>query len=74
MRQHIDAFFEYIYPIPYQSFLYQSTCLRNELDKCSHDQNLLRAICGASARYTSSNPDHVMEDLSLLKFQWKQKP
>lgn len=54
IRQHIDAFFEYIYPIPGQSFLHRAIFLQNWY-KNAHSPYLLQALCGATARFLASN-------------------
>ncbi|KAH9210428.1 hypothetical protein DL95DRAFT_307997 [Leptodontidium sp. 2 PMI_412] len=54
VRQHIDAFFEYIYPIPGQSFLHRAIFLQN-WSKGAHNPHLLQALCGATARFLATN-------------------
>ncbi|KAK0111361.1 hypothetical protein ONS95_001723 [Cadophora gregata] len=54
VRQHIDAFFEYIYPIPGQSFLHRAIFLQN-WSKDAHSPYLLQALCGATARFLATS-------------------
>ncbi|KAH7120655.1 hypothetical protein EDB81DRAFT_814521 [Dactylonectria macrodidyma] len=50
IKQHIDAFFDLIYPIPCYGFFHRATLLqswsRNELNPC-----VLQAICGLTSRF-----------------------
>ncbi|KAL2065607.1 hypothetical protein VTL71DRAFT_3277 [Oculimacula yallundae] len=54
VRQHIDAYFEYIYPIPGQSFLHRAIFLQN-WSKDAHSPHLLQALCGATGRFLATN-------------------
>ncbi|KAH7146605.1 hypothetical protein B0J13DRAFT_473461 [Dactylonectria estremocensis] len=51
-KAHIDAFFDYVYPIPCYGFLHRATLLQSwstgSLDPC-----LLNAICAVAARHVS---------------------
>lgn len=50
MRQHIDAYFEYIYPVPLYSFLHRADFL-NRYTKGETTPALLLAVCAVSSRF-----------------------
>lgn len=52
VRQHIDAFFEFIYPIPGYSFLHRADILRL-YSLGNLPSVVLLAICGAASRFLS---------------------
>lgn len=51
-RQHIDAFFQFIYPIPVYSFLHRADILR-QYSSGTLPPVILLAICGAASRFLS---------------------
>lgn len=55
-RQHIDAFFEFIYPTPIYSFLHRADTLRKYALEILPPVVLL-AICGAAARFLSPSKE-----------------
>ncbi|KAH7402353.1 fungal-specific transcription factor domain-containing protein [Phaeosphaeria sp. MPI-PUGE-AT-0046c] len=50
IRRHIDAYFDYIYPVPLYSFLHRADFL-NRYANGGTTPALLLAVCGASARF-----------------------
>ncbi|PVH74437.1 hypothetical protein DL98DRAFT_467858 [Cadophora sp. DSE1049] len=62
IENHIKAFFEYVYPIPGNSFIHRAIFLQN-WTKQTHNLILLKAMCGASARFVSNDPDHEKQAL-----------
>ncbi|KAK9327533.1 fungal-specific transcription factor domain-containing protein [Lipomyces starkeyi] len=62
IENHIKAFFEYVYPIPGNSFIHRALFLQN-WTKQTHNPILLKAMCGASARFISKDPDHERQAL-----------
>lgn len=55
-RKHIDAFFEFIYPIPTYSFLHRADFLR-QYSLGSLPPLLLLAVCGTASRFLSSSKE-----------------
>lgn len=53
-RQHIDAFFKFVYPIPGYSFLHRADILR-QYSSGSLPSVILLAICGAASRFLSTS-------------------
>lgn len=74
VRQHIDAFFEYIYPVPVFSFLHRADFLSQYSSK-TLDPILLLAVCGASARFlppanrATNEPKQWIERAELMAFK-----
>ncbi|KAH6677830.1 hypothetical protein F5X68DRAFT_270231 [Plectosphaerella plurivora] len=50
IKQHIDAFFDFVHPIPCHGFLHRATLLQS-WSKGTLNPRLLRAICGVTARF-----------------------
>lgn len=55
MRQHIDAYFEFIYPIPLYNFLHRADFL-SRYTAGTISPALLLAVCALSSRFLSSTP------------------
>ncbi|KAF2011195.1 hypothetical protein BU24DRAFT_355599, partial [Aaosphaeria arxii CBS 175.79] len=78
-RQHVDAYFKYIYPIPLFSFLHHADFLRCYVQgKLS--PALLLAVCGAASRFigrASKHPERSkvwIERAEVMVFQTLGKP
>jgi hypothetical protein len=53
-RQHIDAFFDFVAPIPCYSFIHRTSFLhRWQQDRCN--PRLLKTMCGVSARFMNQH-------------------
>lgn len=67
IREHIDAFFDNIYPIPGMGFIHRPSLMRTWLDG-SHSPRLLQAICGVAARFTAqSRPNMALQGQRWLE-------
>ncbi|KAK1987286.1 hypothetical protein LZ30DRAFT_580353 [Colletotrichum cereale] len=53
IKQHIDAFFDFVYPIPCYGFIHKATFCRSWAQE-SHNPRLLKAMCSVTARYIAS--------------------
>ncbi|OLN90337.1 putative transcriptional regulatory protein C530.11c-like protein 5 [Colletotrichum chlorophyti] len=53
-RQHIDAFFDFVYPIPCYGFIHKATFCQSWAQD-TFNPRLLKAICGLTARYIASD-------------------
>lgn len=80
IRQHLDAFFEHVHPIPGLSIIHRGKCLQTWRNG-THNPRLLRAICGVSARFVSvAEPNHAaraagwLEEAEACIIQMKQEP
>ncbi|RSL67380.1 hypothetical protein CEP53_003034 [Fusarium sp. AF-6] len=59
VKQHIDAFFEFIYPIPCYGFLHRASLLQ-AWSRGHLSPLVLRAICGLTTRFVHPNdPKHA---------------
>ncbi|TIC89785.1 putative transcriptional regulatory protein [Colletotrichum higginsianum] len=53
VKQHIDAFFDFVYPIPCYAFVHKATFCQSWAQG-THNPRLLKAMCGLTARYIAS--------------------
>ena len=56
VNQHIDAFFQFIHPIPSFNFVHRASLLHSWSRK-AHSTLLIKVICGISNRFISSGCD-----------------
>ncbi|TDZ30281.1 hypothetical protein C8035_v003126 [Colletotrichum spinosum] len=53
IKQHIDAFFDFVYPIPCYGFVHKATFCQSWAQD-THNPRLLKAMCGLTARYIAA--------------------
>ncbi|KAJ0161687.1 putative transcriptional regulatory protein PB1A11.04c [Colletotrichum tanaceti] len=56
VKQHIDAFFDFVYPIPCYAFVHKATFCQSWAQG-THNPRLLKAMCGLTARYIAPAGD-----------------
>ncbi|KAL0938436.1 nitrate assimilation regulatory protein [Colletotrichum truncatum] len=54
IKQHIDAFFDYVYPIPCYGFVHKATFCQSWAQG-TYNPRLLKSICGLTGRYLASS-------------------
>lgn len=70
IRQHIDAYFEYIYPVPIFSFLHRAELL-SQFTAATIYPALLLAICGLSARFMTPSKERGTQAKSWIELAEK---
>ena len=65
IRQHIDAFFDCIHPIPIYSFLHRANILR-QYSSGTLPTVILLAICGAASRFLSMSKEATEQARSWI--------
>ncbi|OHE98483.1 hypothetical protein CORC01_06274 [Colletotrichum orchidophilum] len=53
IKQHIDAFFDFVYPIPCYGFIHKATFCQSWAQD-TYNPRLLKAMCGLTARYIAA--------------------
>jgi len=66
VRSHVNAFFEFIYPIPGYSFLHRAEILR-QYSSGDMPSVLLLAMCGAVSRFISMSANAVKRSKSWIE-------
>lgn len=65
VRRHIDAFFEYIYPVPTFNFLHRADFIR-QYSSGEAPPALLLAVCGAASRFLPDSAERTALTISWI--------
>ena len=65
VRRHIDAFFEYIYPVPTFNFLHRADFIR-QYSSGEASPALLLAVCGAASRFLPDRTERTALTISWI--------
>ncbi|CAI0646244.1 unnamed protein product, partial [Colletotrichum noveboracense] len=68
IKQHIDAFFDLVYPIPCYGFIHKATFCQSWAQD-THNPRLLKAMCGLTARYLASGDQMRLQQAT----RWTQE-
>ncbi|KAK1466065.1 hypothetical protein CTAM01_17046 [Colletotrichum tamarilloi] len=60
IKQHIDAFFDFVYPIPCYGFIHKATFCQSWAQD-TYNPRLLKAMCGLTTRYIASGDGNRLQ-------------
>ncbi|KAK1542442.1 hypothetical protein CPAR01_05829 [Colletotrichum paranaense] len=60
IKQHIDAFFDFVYPIPCYGFIHKATFCQSWAQD-TYNPRLLKAMCGLTTRYIASGDSNRLQ-------------